>query len=80
MLQVLIDFFRHVKVLEVLHGDRLLYFLHSQSFVSVLNCLRTTKSFAEYDQVLQLGPLVFPNRSGIIFFGSTNRICDFVSI
>ena len=50
-------------------------FLHSSSPVS---CTTPTKSLAKYDQVLQLGPFFFPNRSGIKLFGSTNRMRDLV--
>ena len=34
----------------------------------------------KYGQVLRLGPVFFPNRSGIKLFGSTNRMRDLVSI
>ena len=55
-------------------------FLHSifASFSTV--CTTPTKSLAKYDQVLQLGPFFFLNRSGIKLFGSTHRMHDLVSI
>ena len=38
------------------------------------------EDLAKYDQVLQLGPFFFPNRSGIKVFGSTKRMRDLVKI
>ena len=57
-------------------------FLFSACFIVCFSaeCTRPTKSLAKYDQVLQLGLLFFPNRSGIRRFGSTNRFRDLVSI
>ena len=43
-------------------------------------CTNPTKSLAKHDQVLQLGPVFLPNRSGIKLFGSTNLMRDLVSI
>ena len=56
-------------------------FLFSAVFIACFStpCTIPTKSLARYDQVLQLGPFFFPNRSGIKVFGSTNRIRDLVS-
>ena len=57
-------------------------FLFSAFFIACLSpaCTTPTKSLANCDQVLQLGPFFFPNRSGIKLFGSTNRMHDLVSI
>ena len=57
-------------------------FLFSAVFIACFStaCTTPTKSLAKYDHVLQLGPLFFPNRSGIKLFGSTNRVRDLVSI
>ena len=82
VLQLLIHLVRHAEVvLEMCHGDQL-FLVFSAFFIACFEAVRTTpkKSLARCGQVLQLGPVFFPNQSGIKPFGSTHRMRDLVSI
>ena len=73
MLQLLVHFRRHAEVLDIRIGNWL------PVCIACFSAEGTTpaKSLAEYDQVLQLGPLVFPNQSGVKLFGSTSPSPEF---
>ena len=79
VLKFLIHLVRHIELmLQVCHSDRLLLVLCGLRRL-LQRCTTPTKSLARYDNVLQLDPFFFPNRSGIKVFGFTNRIRNLVS-